>query len=110
MYPLSAQGRNYTFGSNDLYTLGFSPNGLANPDLQWEQTAQTDIGFEATVFKDFSVVFDWYNKNTTKMLQTIVVPLYVGTGGPYGNIASMTNKGFELELGYHKTIGMLKLN
>ncbi|MEP7110304.1 MAG: SusC/RagA family TonB-linked outer membrane protein, partial [Ferruginibacter sp.] len=104
-----AGGRNYTYGTNDLYSLGNSPAGLANPDLKWEQTSQADIGFEATLFKNFTLVFDWYNKKTTGMLREIKVPLYVGVGGPIGNIADMVNKGFEIELGYHKTIREVKI-
>jgi len=98
-------GRNYTFG-NDSYTIGYSPNAPSNPDLKWEETSQTNIGFEATLLRNITLVFDWYSKNTTGMLQPIILPSYVGVAGsPTGNVASMTNKGVELELGYHKIIG-----
>ncbi len=100
-------GRNYTFG--DTYTFGNSPAAIANPDLKWEQTSQTDIGFDATVYRDFTVTFDWYKKKTTGMLLGVDVPLYVGVGGPIGNVADMTNSGFELELGYRKTISDVKI-
>ena len=102
-------GRNYTFG-NDGYVIGYSPNAPANPDLKWEQTSQLNIGFEATFFEDLTLVFDWYNKNTTGMLQPVILPGYVGAAGaPTGNVGSMTNKGVELELGYHKTLGAFDL-
>jgi hypothetical protein len=39
------------------------------------------------------------------MLLEIAVPSYVGNNGPIGNIADMENTGYELELGYNKTIG-----
>ncbi|MDB5231759.1 MAG: TonB-dependent receptor [Chitinophagaceae bacterium] len=97
-------GRNYTYGTNDVYTVGYSPNGISNPDLKWEQTSQADIGFDASLFRNFTVSFDWYNKKTTGMLLGVSVPLYVGVGGPVGNVADMSNKGYELELGYNKTI------
>ncbi len=101
-------GRNYTFG-NDNYTIGYSPDALSNPDLKWEQTSQSNIGFEATLLQYFSVVFDLYKKNTTGMLRPFVLPAYVGVGPPIGNVASMTNKGVEIELGFHKTIGEVDL-
>lgn len=44
------------------------------------------------------------------MLLDIAVPGYVGNAGPVGNIASMENKGIELELGYTKTIGTVTLD
>ena len=98
-------GRNYTFGQ-DNYVIGYSPNAPSNPDLKWEETSQLNIGFEALLFKKLSVTFDWYNKKTTGMLQPVILPGYVGaTGSPTGNVASMTNKGVELELGYHANVG-----
>src|SRR5690606_34214347 len=59
-------GRNYTIGGQ--LQNGFSPNSPANPDLKWESTSQTNIGFEATVFDDISVTFDWFLKGTSDIL------------------------------------------
>ncbi|MEI6061278.1 MAG: TonB-dependent receptor [Bacteroidota bacterium] len=98
-------GRNYTFGQ-DVYTLGYSPNKPSNADLKWEQTSQLNIGFEATILKNFTLVFDVYNKKTTGMLADFVIPLYIGAAGnPTANVCAMDNKGMEIELGYHKQIG-----
>ncbi len=100
-------GRDYTF-SYDNYIIGYSPNAPSNPDLKWEETSQSNVGFEATFLEDFRMVFDLYSKNTTGMLQPIILPGYVGAAGsPTGNVASMTNKGVELELGYHKQLGQV---
>jgi len=103
-------GRNYTFG-NDSYVVGYSPDAPANPDLKWEQTSQLNIGFESTFFNDLTLVFDWYNKQTSGMLQKKPIPGYVGAADwPYANVGSMSNKGVELELGYHKKIGEFDLS
>lgn len=103
-------GRNYTFGDN-LYEIGYSPDAPANPDLRWEQTSQLNFGLDMVLFTNFNVTFDWYNKKTTGILQTIQYPAYVGaTGSSYGNVADMENKGLELELGYQKKIGELNIN
>lgn len=98
-------GRNYTFGY-DGYTIGYSPNAPANPNLRWEETAQTNIGFEATLLQNLNVTFDWYNKKTTGILRDLELPGYAGqTGNPAANIADMQNRGIELELGYNKQFG-----
>lgn len=98
-------GRNYTFGNN-LYTIGYSPDAPANPNLKWEQTSQMDFGFDAVLFRDWSLTFDWFNKKTTGILQVVQLPAYVGaTGSSYGNVADMANRGMELELGYQKQFG-----
>jgi len=103
-------GRNYTFGDN-IYTIGYSPDAPANPDLRWEQTSQLDFGFDAVLFKNWNLTFDWYNKKTSGILQTIDFPGYVGaTGSSYGNVADMVNKGLEVELGYQKQVGAVTLN
>jgi len=99
-------GRNYTFGNT--YEQGYSPNAPPNSNLKWEQTTQTNAGFDAVLFNDFTAAFDVYDKKTTGMLLQEQLPLYVGVSGePYGNIADMWNKGVELELGYSKKIGQV---
>jgi len=45
------------------------------------------------------------------MLRQVQIPGYVGsTGQPYGNVASLENKGFEIELGYANKVGPVNLN
>lgn len=98
-------GRSYTFG-DDGYTIGYSPDAPANPGLKWEETAQTNIGFEANVLEDFTLTFDYYKKVTSGILQYPRIPGYVGAiGNPAANVGDMENTGFEFELGYNKQIG-----
>ncbi|MBK9014644.1 MAG: TonB-dependent receptor [Saprospiraceae bacterium] len=98
-------GRSYTFGDTEQLINGVSPNAISNPDLRWEETTQTNIGFDAKIFKGVGVTFDWFNKTTTGMLLGVEVPAYVGNAGPIGNIAKLENKGYELELSYGKSFG-----
>lgn len=102
-------GRNYTLGTSAGLNNGVSPDALSNPNLRWEETSSTDIGLEATLFHNLTLTADWYHKKTSGMLLQIAVPGYVGNSGPIGNIADLSNKGFELELGYSKKIGDLSL-
>jgi hypothetical protein len=46
---------------------------------------------------------DWYNKKTSDMLYPVPLPATaVGMGtSPYVNVGDMSNKGFEISLGYH---------
>ncbi|WP_031527687.1 SusC/RagA family TonB-linked outer membrane protein [Dyadobacter crusticola] len=99
-------GRNYTIGNSGSYIIGYSPNAPANPDLKWEQTSQTNIGFDATVFRNVNITFEWFKKATKDILQNPRIPGYVGAiSNPAANIADMENKGVELELGYRKQFG-----
>ncbi|CAM3084034.1 SusC/RagA family TonB-linked outer membrane protein [Flavobacterium frigoris] len=104
-------GRNYTIGNSGLVTIGNSPNAPSNPDLKWEETSQANIGFDATIFNDFNLSVDLYDKKTVGILQDIIIPGYVGsTGNPVGNVADMQNKGIDFELGYRKTVGQVNMS
>lgn len=103
-------GYNYSIGTSGAVTTGYAPVTLDNKDLHWEQTSSTDIGFDAQLFKDFSLSFDWFNKKTTGILRPLVIPSYVGVSeAPWGNVADMKNTGVEVELGYRKNFGKLNL-
>ncbi|MBD8488023.1 TonB-dependent receptor [Echinicola sp. CAU 1574] len=104
-------GRNYTIGNTGSYSIGYSPNAPSNPDLKWEETSQANIGFEATLFEDFNITFDWYKKVTNGILQNPRIPGYVGAiSNPAANIADMENRGVELEIGYRKQLRALNLS
>lgn len=112
LYEALIQGeRNYSFGTSGSVAPGSSPGRIANPDLKWEETKQTDIGFDAQLFKDFTLSFDWYKKSTSGILRVNPIPGYVGAEDPpFANIANMENTGIEVELGYKKKINDLNLS
>ena len=104
-------GRNYTIGTGNASSSGYSPNAPSNPDLQWEETSQLNIGFEATILRDLTFTFDWYKKETSKILRRNPMPWYGGfIDDPRANIGDMENKGVEVELGYNKRIGELEFS
>lgn len=43
------------------------------------------------------------------MLMELPIPNYVGNSAPQGNVGTMSNKGFELELGYRWNIGKVNM-
>lgn len=97
---------NYVFG-NDQLAVGYSTTSPANPNLKWEQTTSLDGGFDAILFNNsLSLTFDYYTKKTTGMLLQVQIPGFAGyTAEPWSNIGDLTNKGFEIDLGYNKTFG-----
>ncbi|MBB3187562.1 SusC/RagA family TonB-linked outer membrane protein [Microbacter margulisiae] len=102
-------GSNYVFGTDGL-AIGYSTTTPANPNLKWEQTSSLDAGFDAVLLKSLTVTFDYYNKKTTGMLATVQIPGFSGyTSDPWANIDDLTNKGFELEIGYNKSFGKVRL-
>jgi TonB-linked SusC/RagA family outer membrane protein len=106
---LSSSDRDYYFGSGDTKYIGTSPDKLANPDLKWESSEQIDIGVEAELFDKFSLTVDYYQKTTKDWLVRAPVPDLVGTGAPWINGGTITNKGVEIQLGYNTMVGDLSV-
>ncbi|MFH6998404.1 SusC/RagA family TonB-linked outer membrane protein [Flavobacterium sp. FlaQc-57] len=107
---LVSGGYNYSFGNTGAITTGYANLTLDNPDLKWEETAQTSFGFDAKLFNDFNLTIDYYKKTTTGILRKVVIPGYVGVAEqPWANIANMNNSGLEFELGYKKRLGEFNL-
>ncbi|PLX12210.1 MAG: SusC/RagA family TonB-linked outer membrane protein [Marinilabiliales bacterium] len=103
-------GRDYPFGTSGDYYNGVSPNAPSNPDLRWEETTQINVGFESRFFDRISLTFDWFNKKSTDILMYPRIPAYVGAiGNPAANVASVANRGVELELGYRENFNGLEL-
>ena len=103
-------GNNYVFGSgangSEVINIGAKPSGLANPNVKWEESRQTNIGLDAAFFNSrLTATFDWYRKNTAGMLLSMPVPGYSGDSSPTGNLGDMVNSGVELEVGYRDTYG-----
>jgi TonB-linked SusC/RagA family outer membrane protein len=92
--------------SNGAYAYGTSSgtysridNSVGDPNLKWEQTAQTDIGVDMGFFNNrLNVSADYYNKQTKDLLLPVPIPIYWGGGSKLTNIGSTENKGFELVL------------
>ena len=85
---------------------GFKLTQLANDDLRWETTTQTNVGVDFGFFdQSLYGTVEYYKKATKDIL---VLPPYLGAVGEGGNRwvngAAMENKGFEASLGYrHET-------
>ena len=103
-------GNNYVFGSgangSESLVNGSKPNGLANPDVKWEESRQIDVGLDLGFLNNkLMLTVDYYNKLTRDMLYDLPVPGYAGDSAPIGNVANMVNKGVELELAYRDRSG-----
>lgn len=78
------------------------PTQLANVGLQWEETAQTNIGVDFAVWKNkLTGSLDVYRKLTTELFdQTPISPIN-GTSSIDSNVGAMENKGVEITLKYY---------
>ena len=103
---ISYNSKSYQFGEDEALTLGSQPDGLANPDLTWETSVQTDFGMDLRMFNNrLTFGMDWYNKDTEGLLVNISPVAEVGISSTTVNAGSVNNTGWEFELGWQDTVG-----
>ncbi len=97
----------YPFNGSDQAALISST--LSNPNIHWEQVAQTNIGLDASFFKDrLSFTVDAYWKNTSEMLVKAAIPITSGfadTSTTYVNAGKVSNRGFEFSAHSYNFVG-----
>src|SRR6218665_3362532 len=99
----------YVFGSSPSVVNGAAPSSRPNPNLQWEKTAQTNLGLDASFFQsNLRLTLDLYNSDTKGLLLDVPVPLSTGFVSQLQNIGQVNNKGIELNLGTAQEFGKLK--
>jgi TonB-linked SusC/RagA family outer membrane protein len=98
---------NYSF--NGIQNTGLRPGMIANNSLVWESTNVANIGLDATVLNGhMTIELEAYKRVTNNILTTPPIPATIGLiGAPRENTAEVTNKGFELTLGWKDKIGKL---
>ena len=98
---LTAMGNNVLFGNPVTKQSGSKATAIANPDLKWEESEQTDFGIDLGFFNNkLTFTVDYFIKKTNGMIIAMPIPSYVGENKPLGNVGDMENKGIEFELGY----------
>jgi TonB-linked SusC/RagA family outer membrane protein len=100
--PVNAPYLQYGLNSyvlNGSRNVGFSPNNIANPNLQWEQTKSYNIGLDLGMFNNrLTFNADIYDKKTAKLLFQRPVPSTTGFSTFQDNLGAMSNRGVELAL------------
>lgn len=113
-------GQNYYFGGgysvaneakDGTMQYGTSPAAIPNPKVRWEESRQTDIGFDARFLRGaLSFGFDYYKKITDGMLMDQPIPSYVGQSAPIANFGDMENWGLEFEAGWKHKVNDFSYN
>ncbi|WP_052305767.1 SusC/RagA family TonB-linked outer membrane protein [Pseudopedobacter saltans] len=82
---------------------------MANKDLRWEKTAETDLGIDVAFLKGrLSLTGDYYLKNTTDLLLDFALPAASGYTTVAKNIGSVRNEGYELGITSNNLIKKFK--
>ncbi len=107
-YTLSGNG--YAFGTGNMVqqasvTVQNNVPTENNPNITWEISQKSDVGFDASLWKDqLTIEADFFYEKRTGMLlsPSITVPYEYGLGLSQQNAGKMDNYGFELTLGSRK--------
>lgn len=93
-------------GSSPQVVKGAAPLSMPNPDLHWEKTAQVNVGFDASLFKNkLTLGLDLYNSNTYDLLLDVPVPMTTGYKTRLENIGKVNNKGVEFNIATNQKTG-----
>ena len=86
---------NYIIG-NSLVG-GYATNRIANPNLQWEQQNEINIGLDLNIFSNrLSFNLDYFRKKNENLLLDVQIPGITGFTNNLTNIGTIQNSGFEL--------------
>lgn len=93
--------------NNFSYINGYAPSATGNDGLKWETSEQTNIGIDARFLNSrLTVTADYFHKKTKDLIVSgIKASTVVGNSFSPVNAGNITNKGFELELGWQDRIG-----
>jgi TonB-linked SusC/RagA family outer membrane protein len=87
----------YTFGG--VVVPGYYPSSVANTNLGWESTRQTDYGMDLGLWGGrVSLTTDIYKKTTNDVLLAVNLPFEAGFATALQNAGSISNNGYELGL------------
>lgn len=100
----------YVIGTAQTPVRGPAPIVFANINLKWERSAQTDLGFDATLFGGkVDATFDYFNKVTNDVLLSLPIPYTSGYFLPAdANLGKIKNTGVELALNYRDRFGAFR--
>jgi len=98
--PLLAATQSY-FGQTPTLQNGYVQTILANKNLTWAESKQTNIGLDVTVLDRLSLVADYFIKETDKMILTRSLPGTAGLTSQTINAGLVKDKGIELGLTYN---------
>ncbi len=96
----------YYFANKGALTTGAKPGVLANPDVSWETSEQTNLGLDARFFNStLGVTIDGYIKDTKDWLVQAPIAGVYGFSAPYVNGGDVRNSGVEVSIDYGKHTG-----
>ena len=105
-YAMDLDRAAYAIAGGNTLRPGALRSRTTNPDLTWEKTYQTNVGFDAGFLNNrLNLSFDYFYKKTNDMLVEKPYIATIGEGGYcWYNGGSMTNKGVEITAEWRQSL------
>ena len=109
LYSYTANLRGVPVVIADQLGTGFAPDNIANPDVKWEASIQTNVGIDLGLWENrVEIIADAYLRRAEDMLLPQLIPATAGwLNPPFVNIGSIENRGVELTINTQNTTGKL---
>ncbi|MFN4144506.1 MAG: SusC/RagA family TonB-linked outer membrane protein [Runella sp.] len=105
-------GQNGTLASGDFGTVqqfvnlglyngigAYAQTNFVNPNLRWERTTTLNFGVDLGLFRNrITLLADYFIRDVYDKLQSIAIPAWTGFSAYNTNLATLENRGVELEL------------
>jgi TonB-dependent starch-binding outer membrane protein SusC len=108
---VASNSAQYPFNNNITGGPASSIQGLGNTDLNWEKTNMFNVGLDIGFLRN-KITFsaDYYQRKTNNLILAVPLPPSFGylNSTVQQNVASMTNNGFEMQVGYNESSGAFK--
>ncbi|TCD01556.1 SusC/RagA family TonB-linked outer membrane protein [Pedobacter psychroterrae] len=105
-YTVDGSYRFGVFGQNLASYEALREGSASSPNLTWERVIKTNIGVDLVGLNNkLTVTLDAFNTTTDNILAVPrTVSALTGIGAAAENLGKMTNKGFEVEMGFRNNI------
>lgn len=95
---------NYNVAGNEVN--GLIQSTIANPELTWEKSQQTNIGIDLGLFNNrIFLLADYYTTKTSDLLLNVSISSVSGFQTTLQNLGEVENKGFEVALRTKNFVG-----
>lgn len=102
-----------TLGSSKDVVTKIYQSVIANPNITWEKQTTFNFGFDSQFLNQMfhlNTEFFFNRRSDILVKKNASVPSFTGLALPDENIGIVDNRGFEIDAGFHKTFGEVRLD
>ncbi len=99
---LNTYNLDQSYAFNDAVVSGAAVTRAGNPNITWETTTMTNVGFDLGFLDNrMEVIAEYFWNLTEDILIELPIPPTIGVDAPTQNAASVSNNGYEISVKYY---------